>query len=65
MYTSKPTIQIKFPKVRHPCPMCGRHMMSTRISPEEPGYEQRTFECARCGEETILMATSAAIGRLH
>jgi membrane protein len=27
----------------------------TRITPERPGFEQRTFECAKCGDETILM----------
>jgi hypothetical protein len=38
--------------------------MVTRIMPDRPGFEQRTFECVMCGEETVLMPSSAYLGRL-
>ena len=34
---------------------CGKDVRVTGITPERPGFEQRTFECATCGDETILM----------
>jgi predicted RNA-binding Zn-ribbon protein involved in translation (DUF1610 family) len=42
-----------------PCPNCGREMMITRIMPDRPGFEQRTYECTMCGDETVLMVASA------
>jgi transcription elongation factor Elf1 len=39
-------------------------MMITRIMRDRPGFEQRTFECSRCGEETVLMPSSSQLGRL-
>jgi transcription elongation factor Elf1 len=55
MNASQPTIQTKFAIARRSCPICGKDMRITRITPERPGFEQRTFECATCGDETILM----------
>jgi endogenous inhibitor of DNA gyrase (YacG/DUF329 family) len=55
MHASQPTIQTKFPIARRSCPICGKDVRVTRITPERPGFEQRTFECATCGDETILM----------
>ena len=38
----------------HPtCPKCGAAMWLTRIAPDGPGWEQRTFECQACQNETI------------
>ena len=36
------------------CSRCGKDMRVTRITPEM-GFEQLTFECATCGDETVLM----------
>jgi rRNA maturation protein Nop10 len=55
MHASQPTIQTKFPIARRSCPICGKDMRVTRITPERPSFEQRTLECATCGDETILM----------
>ena len=38
----------------HPtCPKCGASMLLTRIAPDGPDWEQRTFECQACQNETI------------
>ena len=55
MNASQPTIQTKFPIARRSCPICGKDMRVTRITPERPGFEQRAFECATYGDERILM----------
>jgi hypothetical protein len=40
---------------RPPCSKCGRPLMLTRIEPEEPGFDQRTYYCASCrATETII-----------
>jgi ribosomal protein S27AE len=42
---------------RPSCPRCGARMSMTRIEPETPGIDRRTFECAQCQHiETILVA---------
>ena len=30
------------------CPKCGTAMMLTRVVPDEPGLERRSFECPMC-----------------
>jgi ribosomal protein S27AE len=41
--------------IRPPCPKCGTTMMLTRIEPDAPGYDRRTFECPQCeNSETVL-----------
>jgi DNA-directed RNA polymerase subunit M/transcription elongation factor TFIIS len=42
--TSNPAA-IEFPR----CPHCGGQMMLTRIEPDAPGHDRRTFECKDCG----------------
>ena len=38
----------------HPtCAKCGAPMCLTQIEPDEPGSEQRTFECQACQNEAI------------
>jgi hypothetical protein len=38
----------------HPtCAKCGAPMWLTRIEPDEPGLEKRTFECQACQNEAI------------
>jgi hypothetical protein len=38
-----------------PCPKCGTTMMLTRIEPDTPGHDRRTFECAECeNSETVF-----------
>ena len=38
----------------HPtCAKCGAPMWLTRIEPDEPGSEKRTFECQACQNEAI------------
>jgi ribosomal protein S27AE len=42
---------------RPPCPKCGAPMWLTRIEPDHPGVDRRTFECARCEHnETMLVS---------
>jgi hypothetical protein len=31
------------------CSHCGGDMILTRIEPEQPGQDRRTFECKACG----------------
>ena len=39
------------------CPKCGRPMGLTRIEPDEPGKDFRTFECGQCQHiETMVIA---------
>jgi hypothetical protein len=45
----------KFVDSRPPCSKCGRPLMLTRIEPEKPGFDQRTYYCASCRTtETII-----------
>jgi hypothetical protein len=37
--------------VRPLCSKCGAKMMLSRIEPDSPGREKRTFECAACNNE--------------
>jgi hypothetical protein len=44
----------EFAKIDLPaCPRCGSQMLLTRIVPDKPGYDQRTFECGQCDTEII------------
>ena len=39
-----------------PCPKCGALMVITRRTPhpeQGPDYEQQTFECGRCANESV------------
>ncbi len=43
--------------LRPPCPKCGApRMMLSRIEPDSPGKERRTFECPSCGNEMTEIA---------
>jgi hypothetical protein len=43
--------------LRPPCGRCGRPLILTRIDPEAPGLDLRTYYCAACQDsETILSA---------
>ena len=57
VHASKPLIQVRV--ALRACPVCGRGTMVTRIMPDLPGFEERTFECVRCGDGTILALSSA------
>jgi hypothetical protein len=40
--------------IAHPtCAKCGAPMWLTRIEPDGPGSEKRTFECQACQNEVI------------
>ena len=65
MHVSQPTVSAKYPITRRRCPNCGKHMMDIAVMPVAPGFEQRTFECVNCGNETVIMASSAWLGRLN
>ena len=42
------------PEIVHPtCAKCGAPMWLTRIEPDGPGLERRTFECQACQNEVI------------
>jgi hypothetical protein len=46
--------QIPSQDIVHPtCAKCGAPMWLTRIEPDEPASEQRTFECQACQNEAI------------
>ena len=34
--------------VTMPCPQCHGTMVLSRIEPDKPGYDRRTFECPKC-----------------
>ena len=58
MYTpSQAAIQVERLISRYPCPKCNWYMLITRIEPDTPGDELRTFECSKCGHEAVLRAT--------
>jgi hypothetical protein len=41
--------------LRPPCSGCGRPLILTRIEPEEPGFDLRTYYCAHCeAHETVI-----------
>jgi hypothetical protein len=41
--------------IRPPCSKCGRPLILTRIEPEEPGFDLRTYYCAACAAtETVI-----------
>jgi DNA-directed RNA polymerase subunit M/transcription elongation factor TFIIS len=42
---------------RRPCSKCDGHMLITRIEPDTPGRRLLTFECSKCGYETVLRTT--------
>jgi hypothetical protein len=37
------------------CSKCGKPMRLACIEPNEPGFDLRTFECARCNAEEIFL----------
>jgi transposase-like protein len=37
--------------IRPQCPACGHQMWITRIEPDKPDYDKRTFECPECKNE--------------
>jgi hypothetical protein len=51
------SIQTQYPISRRPCPKCSEEMMITRIEPDIPGYDLRTFECTTCGQEAFSLGT--------
>jgi len=41
--------------LRPPCSRCGRPLLLTRIEPEEPDFDLRTYYCAFCqANETVI-----------
>jgi hypothetical protein len=58
-------VSIHSPDIVHPtCAKCGGPMWLTRIEPDEPGSEQRTFECkpAKTRRSTSSNADSSVLG---
>ena len=41
--------------IRPPCSKCGRPLILTRIEPEEPGFDLRTYYCAACEDTEVVM----------
>jgi hypothetical protein len=39
-----------------PCSKCGRPLILTRIEPEEPGFDLRTYYCAACEDIEVIIA---------
>jgi ribosomal protein S27E len=51
----QPTAAHSNAMIRLPCPKCGTTMMLTRIEPDTPGHDRRTFECPQCeNSETVF-----------
>ena len=42
--------------IRPPCSKCGRPLVLTRIEPEEPGFDLRTYYCAACEVVEVIIA---------
>ena len=42
--------------LRPPCSSCGRPLVLTRIEPEEPGFDLRTYFCANCDAIEAVIA---------
>jgi hypothetical protein len=42
--------------IRPPCSKCGRPLVLTRIEPEEPGFDLRTYYCAACEDVEVIIA---------
>ena len=42
--------------LRPPCSKCARPSILTRIEPEEPGYDLRTYYCATCKDIEVIIA---------
>ena len=42
--------------IRPPCSKCGRPLVLTRIEPEEPGFDLRTYYCAACESTEVIIA---------
>jgi hypothetical protein len=42
--------------LRPPCSKCGRPLILTRIEPEEPGFDLRTYYCAACEDVEVIIA---------
>ena len=41
-------------EITHPtCERCGAPMWLTRIEPDRPHHERRTFECKACGKMVV------------
>lgn len=38
-----------------PCPDCGRPMMLTRVDPDTPDHDKRTFGCLACDREESVV----------
>ena len=64
MRVSQPAVSTNYPITGRRCPNCGKQMMDIGVMPDAPGFDQRTFECVNCGNETVIMASSAWLGRL-
>ena len=44
------------PAIERPaCPKCGIRMMLTRVEPDEPDHDKRTFECFECGHSKSVV----------
>ena len=52
-----PTLRPPVPVLDRPlCPKCAQMMWLTRIEPEKPDHDQRTFECWECDyTETVVV----------
>lgn len=44
--------------IRPHCPKCGTQLMLTRIEPNDPGQEKRTFECPNCEHAESIVANT-------
>jgi hypothetical protein len=50
-------LEFKFvDNLRPPCSKCRRPLILTRIEPEEPGCDLRTYYCAACEETEVIIA---------
>ena len=43
-------------RLRPPCSRCGRQQLLTRIEPEEAGFDLRTYYCAFCQDNEVVIA---------
>jgi hypothetical protein len=42
--------------LRPPCSRCGRPLILTRIEPEKSGFDLRTYYCAACEDNEVVVS---------
>jgi hypothetical protein len=61
----QPTSVLSPIDIEHPkCTACGVSMWLTRIEPDKPDHDKRTFECQACGSTTTAIVNRMSPARI-